>query len=103
MSDDPVDLDERRSTAGRIAADMRRHSLKNFEAEQEALRHRQEELEAQLLAEPAETWVDAAVKAQYLIRLYASTTEGRDARRQKLIEQALGDIARLMDRESEHS
>lgn len=100
MNDDPVDLDDRRSTAGRMATNMRRHSLKEFEADQESLRHRQEELEAQLLAEPAETWTEAAAKTQYLIRLYAQTTEGQDARRQKLIERALGDLARLMDRDS---
>lgn len=99
MSDEPVELDQRRSSAGKIATEIRRHALKDFEAEQESLRRRQEELEAQLLADPAETWADAAVKAQYLIRLYADTAEGRDARRRKLIERALGDLARLLDRE----
>lgn len=103
MNDDPVELDERRTTAGRMAIEIRRHSLKEFEADQEALRRRQEELETQLLAEPAETWPDAAAKAQYLIRLYANTTEGQDARRKKLIRRALGDLARLMDRAGGHS
>lgn len=103
MNDDPVELDDRRSTAGRMATSVRRHSLKEFEAAQEALRRRQEELEAQLLVEPAETWSEAATKAQYLIRLYAQTTEGQDARRKKLIDRALGDLARLMDRDSEFS
>jgi hypothetical protein len=103
VNDDPVDLDERRGTAGRMATNIRRHSLKEFEAAQESLRRRQEELETQLLAEPAETWPEAAAKAQYLIRLYAATNEGQDARRQKLIERALGDLARLMERDGEHS
>ena len=103
MNDDPVDLDERRSTAGRMATSIRRRSLKEFEADQESLRRRQEELETQLLAEPAETWPEAAVKAQYLIRLYAQTAEGQDARRQKLIQRALGDLARLLDRDNDHS
>ena len=103
MVDDPVKLDDRRSTAGRMATNMRRHSLKEFEADQESLRRRQDELEAQLLAEAAETWSEAAAKAQYLIRLYAQTPEGQDGRRQKLIERALGDLARLMERDSEHS
>ena len=100
MTDDPVDLDGRRSTAGRIATDIRRHALQEFEADREALRRRQEELEAQLLAEPAESWVEAAAKAQYLIRLYATTADAQDARRKKLIERALGDLARLIDREA---
>jgi hypothetical protein len=103
VNDDPVELDDRRSTAGRMATNMRRHSLKEFEAAQESLRRRQEELETQLLAEPAETWSEAAAKAQYLLRLYAQTAEGQDARRRKLIERALGDLARLMDRDIEHS
>ena len=73
MTDEPVDLDGRRSAAGRMAADIRRHALQEFESDREALRRRQEELETQLLASPAETWAEAASKAQYLIRLYAAT------------------------------
>lgn len=57
----------------------------------------------QLLAEPAETWMEIATKAHYLIRLYAYTTDAQDARRQKPIERTLGDLARLMDRDSERS
>lgn len=98
--DDPVDLDARRSTESRMATDIRRHSLKEFEADQDALRRRQAELEAQLLAEPAANWHEAAVKAQYLIRRYAETSEAQDARRQKLIARALGDLARLIEAEA---
>ena len=101
MNDKPVDLDDRRSTSERMATNIRRHSLKEFEADQESLRRRQEELEAQLLAEPAVTWPEAAAKAQYLIRLYSKTPDGQDIRRQKLIERALGDLARLIDDDGE--
>lgn len=101
MTDDPVDLDGRRSLAGKMATDIRRHALQDFEADRLALRRRQEELEAQLLAEPAENWPEAAAKAQYLIRLYAVTADAQDARRKKLIERALGDLARLTDRETQ--
>ena len=101
MSDEPVDLDERRSSASRMATNIRRHSLKDFEADRESLRRRQEELETQLLVEPAETWPEAAAKAQYLLRLYATTNEAQDARRQKLIARALGDLARLIDRDGD--
>jgi hypothetical protein len=100
MTDDPVDLDGHRSGAGKIAADIRRHALQEFEAAREALRRRQEELEAQLLAEPAETWPEAAAKAQYLIRLYAMTADAQDARRKQLIDRALADFARLLDRDT---
>lgn len=101
MKDDPIDLDGKRSSAGRLAADIRRHALHEFEAARTALRRRQEELEAQLLATPAETWIEAAAKAQYLIRQYATTADAQDERRKKLIERALGDIARLIDRDTE--
>lgn len=90
MTDDPVDLDTRRRAEGRIAADIRRQSLKDFEADQRALRLRQEDLEAQLLAQPAANWHEAALKAQYLIRRYSETAEARDDRRQDLIERAWG-------------
>ena len=100
MTDDPVNLDGRRSAAGKIATDIRRHALQDFETAREALRRRQDELEAQLLASPAESWCEAAAKAQYLIRLYAATADAQDARRARLIERALGDLARLIDRET---
>ena len=100
MNDDPIHLDGRRSSAGKIAADIRRHAMHEFEADRTALRRRQEELEAQLLATPAETWIEAAAKAQYLIRQYASTADAQDDRRRKLIERALGDLARLIDRDT---
>lgn len=103
MTDNRVDLDARRSAAGRMATNIRRHLLKDFEAAEESLRRQQEELEMQLLAEPAETWQEAAAKAQYLIRLYAQTIEGQDARRKRLIERALGDLARMADQDISHS
>lgn len=97
MEDGPVELDRHRSSAGKMASDMRRHAIRDWEADQHALRLRQRELEAQLLAETSRTWPEAALKAQYLIRLYADTAEAQDERRQKLIERALGDIARLLE------
>lgn len=95
----PVELDTRRSAGNLIAADIRRHSLRDFEAAQSDLRRRQEELESQLLAEPARTWHEAASRAQYLIRRYAETAEAQDARKQKLVARALGDLDRLMETE----
>lgn len=100
MTDDAINLDQHRGAAGKMASEMRRHSLKDFEADQEALRRRQEELETQLLAQPSGTWPEAAAKAQYLIRRYAATAEAQDARRKQLIARALDDLARLVDNES---
>jgi hypothetical protein len=98
--DEAVDLDTRRSAGDLIAADIRRHSLRDFEADQSELRKRQDELEAQLLAEPARTWHEAGARAQYLIRRYAQTAEAQDARKQKLVARALADLARLMEDET---
>lgn len=99
MDDRPVDLDEHRGTAGRMETEIRRHSLKDLNADLEALHRRMEELEAHLLAEPAETWPEVAMKAEYLIRLYGKTPEGQDMRRQRLVRRALADLARLIERD----
>ena len=96
MADDPVDLDEHRGMAARKATEIRRrHS--EVQADQAALRQRQAEFEAFLVAAPATTWAEAAAKARYLIQLFAATQEGQDARHQKLIASVLDDLARLSE------
>jgi len=97
MMDDPVDLDEHRSLAAKKATDLRRQRVHEFQADQAALRCRQEELEKLLLATPAATWPEAAAKAKYLIQLFADTPEAQDPRRKKLIAHALDDLTRLCD------
>lgn len=99
MTSDPIDLDEHRGMAAQQATEVRRQRLHEFQADQAALLRRQEELERLLLAAPAETWPEAAAKAQYLIRLFAATLEAQDPRRKELIEHALEDLTRLCDRE----
>lgn len=101
MADGPVDLDEHRGMAAQVATDIRRQRLHEFQADQAALRLRQEELERLLLAAPAESWPEAAAKAQYLIRLFAATAEAQDPRRKELIAHALEDLTRLCDRAKE--
>ncbi len=103
MTDDPVDLDEHRGMAAQKATETRRESLDKFQADRVALQRRQEELEKLLLAAPAETWPEAAAKAQYLIQLFATTPEAQDPRRKDLIVHALDDLARLCDRAKGHS
>lgn len=103
MADNPVELDEHRGMAAQKATEIRRQSLHDFQADQEALRRRQEELETLLMAAPAENWPEAAAKAQYLIRLFAGTPEAQDPRRKALIEHALDDLTRLCDRDKETS
>lgn len=101
MTDDTVELDEHRGMAARKATEFRRLHLREFQAAQAALQRRQEELEKLLLAAPAETWPEAAAKAQYLIQLFAATPEARDPRRKRLIANALKDFSRLCLREQE--
>ncbi len=98
MTDDPVDLDKHRGMAALIATDIRRQRLYEFQLEQAALRRRQDELEKLLLAAPAKTWPEAAVKVQYLIQLFAATPEAQDPRYKRLIAHALEDLTRLCDR-----
>lgn len=99
MTIDPVDLDQHRSMAGRMATEIRRHSVKDLKAYQEARRRDCEELEARFLAEPATTWPAAVAEAEYLIRLYSETTDAKDSHRIKLIEQVLSDLSQMIDRE----
>ena len=94
MTDKTIDLDQHRGMAAQKATELRR-LLTEVEANQSALRVRQDELETQLLAAPAGNWHDAAEKARYLLTLFAATPAAQDPRRQKLIAAVLEDFARL--------
>jgi hypothetical protein len=72
-----------------------RRLLAEVEENERALRARQDELETQLAAAPADSWVEGAEKARYLLRLFAATPAGQDPRRQKLITNVLDDLRRL--------
>lgn len=96
MNDDPVELDEHRGMAAQKSTEIRR-LLQEVQADQAALRQRQEEFERFLLAAPATTWQEAAAKARYLLHLFAATVEAQDQRRQRLIAATLEDLARLSD------
>lgn len=101
MTDHAVDLDRRRGMAAQKATELRR-VVAEVAANQEALRLRQEELETQLVAEPALTFSDAAEKACYLLTLFAGTLAAQDPRRQKLIADVLDDFRRLSSEAGEH-
>jgi hypothetical protein len=97
MTDKPVDLDSHRGMAAQKATDLRR-LLAEVEANATELRRRQDELEAQLAAAPAESWVEAADKARYLLSLFAATLSIEDTRRRTLVAAVLGDFDRLAAR-----
>ena len=100
MTTQTIDLDGRRGMAAQKATELRR-LLSEVEANQEALRVRQRELEEQLLAAPSSTWSEAADKARYLLSLFASTPAGQDPRRQMLIARVLEDFIRLSSEQPE--
>jgi len=102
MTDNPIDLDVHRGMAAQKETEIRRERLHQFHEDQATLRLRQEELEKHLLAAPAESWLEAAVKVEYLLQLYAETLEARDPRRKELIAHAMEDLARLCEREKEN-
>ncbi len=94
MTDKTIDLDQHRGMAAQKATDARR-MMAEVEASEQALRRRQEELETQLIASPAENWHQAAEKARYLLNLFAAAPTGQDPRRQKLVAAVLADFKRL--------
>jgi hypothetical protein len=94
MTDRAIELDGHRGMMAQKATELRR-LLAEVEADERALRIRQDELEVHLLAAPALTWGDAAEKVRYLLKLFAGTPTGQDPRRQTLIANVLDDFARL--------
>jgi hypothetical protein len=94
MTEKTIDLDQRRGMAAQKATELRR-LLADVEENEKALRLRQAELEAHLLAAPAANWHEAAEKARYLLNLFAATLAAQDPRRQTLIAAVLADFARL--------
>ena len=100
MTDKTIELDQHRGMKAQRATEIRR-LLAEVEADQQALRLRQEELEKHLVATPALSWHDAAEKAGYLLTLFAATQAAQDPRRQKLIKDLLDDFTRLSCETSE--
>jgi len=94
MTDRPIDLDRRRGMVAQKLTEIRR-LLAEVEANEQALRDRQQELETQLLAVPATCWPEAAEKARYLLKLLAGTPIAQDPRRQQLIANVFNDFERL--------
>ncbi|MGO9949900.1 MAG: hypothetical protein ACLPWG_24040 [Steroidobacteraceae bacterium] len=94
MIDKTVQLDRHRGMAAQRATELRR-LLADVEADEKALRLRQDELESHLLAAPAANWHEAAEKARYLLKLFAATPAAQDPRRQSLVAAVIADFERL--------
>jgi hypothetical protein len=94
MTDDVIDLDKHRGMASQAATDSRR-LLADVEANERDLRLQRDALESQLLATPAADWREAAVKARFILGLYATTLGDGDTRRRALVAAVLADFERL--------
>jgi hypothetical protein len=95
-SDPAVDLDAHRGLKGRKETAQRRQRS-DVRADQNAVRDSQASLEKHLFAGPATTWLQAAEKTGYLLRLFAQTADAQDPRYKKLIAEALDDLTRLAE------
>jgi hypothetical protein len=72
VAEKAIELDQHRGMAAQKATDLRR-LLADVKANESALRLRQDELEAHLLAAPAANWREASDKARYLLGLFAAS------------------------------
>jgi hypothetical protein len=95
MTDETIELDQRRGMAAQKATDLRRLRVE-VQNDQAALKGRRDALERMLLALPAEGWPEAVEKARYLLGLFAETPAADDPRRQRLIAEVLSDFGRLL-------
>jgi len=94
MTDVPVDLDRHRGMAAQKATDLRR-ALADVENNVRQLREREADLENRLMTVPATSWPEAAVKARYLLNLYAASLPAEDTRHRALVTALFDDFARL--------
>jgi hypothetical protein len=91
-----VDLDAYRGSKARKET-VQRRQRSDVRADQDAVRDSQASLGKHLFAGPATTWLQAAEKTSYLLRLFAQTGEAQDPRYKQLIEDTLDDLSRLAD------
>jgi hypothetical protein len=94
MTDVPVDLDKHRGIAAQKATDLRR-ALAEVESNVRQLRVREADLENRLMTVPATSWPEAAVKARYLLNLYAASLPTEDTRHRALVAALFDDFVRL--------
>jgi hypothetical protein len=95
MVEKTTNLDDHRGMMAQRATELRRLRAE-VEADQAALRARQQELETLLAAAPASNWAEAVEKARYLINLFSQTAESDDRQRQLLIDRVKADFDFLL-------
>jgi hypothetical protein len=95
MVEKTTKLDDHRGIMAQRATELRRLRAE-VEADQAALRVRQQELEVLLAAAPARNWADVVEKARYLLDLFSQTAEGGDPQRRMLIDRVMADFDFLL-------
>lgn len=90
MTNDPVDLDTRRSADERRTMEARRRIIE-MNADNAALRRRQDDLEYLL----TQSWPEATRKAEYLIKLFANTPQAQDPEIRQLVASTLKELREL--------
>jgi hypothetical protein len=81
MTDKPVELDEHRGMAAQKSTEIRRR-LREVEADQWALRHRQEEFERYAVAAPSASWPAVAERPTFCCHARGAGTAAARADRQ---------------------
>lgn len=96
VTDEPVELDARRTAAGKIEIELRRHSANNGSSPKTVGQPHLESLEQQMMAEPVPTWIETMERCRLLLDRYAASPDGQAPRTRELIERALDEIAHLI-------
>ncbi|MBI2256192.1 MAG: hypothetical protein HYU58_16335 [Proteobacteria bacterium] len=94
MPPDSVDLDGHRSGAEQQATEQRRQ-LEAVRQDQGRLKQRQSAFDAFISAGPAQSWPEAAARAQYVIQLLMDTYGVRDPRQRELVTRVFSDFSVL--------
>lgn len=103
MAEYPVNLDGERSLEDRNAAELRRACQKECNVAPMHHPARDLEIHSALQDGPSGNWNDAASKARFLLGRFAQTPQGQEERMRKLIQRALSDFARLIERDGRNS
>ena len=96
MTGSPIDLDAYRRRGIQGVVVFRPHVAEYCDCDARSATFANDPaLHAQLLAGPAETWIEVCRKLTFLIDAHARTLQVQDPQIQILVRRALGDVARL--------
>jgi hypothetical protein len=98
VTDESLDLDKHRGMAAQKATDIRR-VLAEVENNARDLRERQGAHASQLLSVPAVSRPEAAVKARYIVNLYAAALAPADTHHRDLVAAVFADFCPALRRE----